>query len=317
MNDQTVLLVQLLRQKREANRYSLRKLSSIIGVSFSTLARIERGEGEPDNNTKVRILEWLGDDARKAGIEFQNVAFVHFRARKNINSETVHALLELAGHLKEKYGSVFLDLFAEDSNERELEHSIALSKDEMEQMAQSFRHELGLSEYDPLNPFQIRVAGIEVIGLSDVPNIDSKLKDLLQPLGKQQWDAMSIPLEEETGKWIVIWNNKQKGGRQNVSLLEEFWHILQGHRLTRINKIANIYGRTFSEIEEHDAYYLASATLLPAKIIMDVVSKNESILEISEKYGVTKDLIEYRIKRLGLWRKYKGMEISLQPELHI
>ncbi len=311
MSNQTALLVQILRQKREANGYSLRKLSSVIGVSFSTLARIERGEGEPDNNTKVRILEWLGDDARKAGIEFKNVAFVHFRARKNINSETVHALLKLAAHLKEKYGEDCSDPF-EDSNERELGHSVALSKGEMEEMAELFRYELGLSEYEPLNPFQIRVAGVEVLSLSDVHNIDKKIKNILQPPGKQQWDAMSVPLEEEKGKWVVIWNDAQKGGRQNVSLLEEFWHILQGHKLTRINKIVDVYGRTFSEVEEHDAYYLASATLLPAKVVQKIVDGKENIAEATEKYEVTKDLIEYRIKRLGLWRKYKGIEVSLQ-----
>jgi transcriptional regulator with XRE-family HTH domain len=311
MSDQTALLVQILRQKREASGYSLRKLSSVIGVSFSTLARIERGEGEPDNNTKVRILEWLGDDARKAGIEFKNVAFVHFRARKNINSKTVHALLDLASHLKERHGAVFLDPF-DDSNERELGHSVGLSKSEMEEMAESFRHELGLSEYEPLNPFEIRVVGVEVISLSEVPKIDNKLKNLLQPAGKQQWDAMSVPLEEETGRWIVIWNDKQQGGRQNVSILEEFWHILQGHKLTKINKIVDVYGRTFSEIEEHDAYYLAAATLLPTKVIQNIVDGKENVTEVAEHYGVTKDLIEYRIKRLGLWRKYRGIEVSLQ-----
>jgi transcriptional regulator with XRE-family HTH domain len=311
MSKQTTMLIQILRQKREASGYSLRKLSSIIGVSFSTLARIERGEGEPDNNTKARILEWLGDDARRAGIKFENVAFVHFRAQKNIDSETVHALLNLAIHLKAQYAKSPSDFF-NSSNEQELEPSISLSKSEMEEMAELFRIELGLMEDEPLNPFEIRVEGVEVIGLSDIPTIDIQLKNLLQPSGRQQWDAMSIPLSKDMEKWIIVWNDKRRGGRKNVSLLEEYWHILQGHKLTRMNKVADVYGRTFGEVEEHDAYYLAAATLLPAKTIKRIVNEKEDIIEAADRYGVSKDLIEYRIKRLGLWRKYKGIEISLQ-----
>src|SRR5689334_23270275 len=71
-------LVEAVRKKREAEGLSIRALSAAIGVSFSTLARIERGEGNPDNNSKIRLLEWLGPDAEEAGLSFDNVALVHF-----------------------------------------------------------------------------------------------------------------------------------------------------------------------------------------------------------------------------------------------
>jgi len=34
------------------------------------LARIERGEGLPDNNSKIRLLEWLGPEGEQAGLGF-------------------------------------------------------------------------------------------------------------------------------------------------------------------------------------------------------------------------------------------------------
>ena len=50
-------LVEAVRRKRDAEGLSIRALATQIGVSFSTLARIERGDGQPDNNSKIRLLE--------------------------------------------------------------------------------------------------------------------------------------------------------------------------------------------------------------------------------------------------------------------
>src|SRR5437868_14117836 len=71
-----VRLIEAVKKKREAAGLSLRALAAEVGVSFSTLARIERGDGSPDNNSKIRLLEWLGKDADDAGLTFDHVAFV-------------------------------------------------------------------------------------------------------------------------------------------------------------------------------------------------------------------------------------------------
>ena len=104
MTAKTKKLIAALKKKREAAGLSIRGLSSVIGVSFSTLARIERGEGEPDNNSLIRILEWLGVEARESGLSFENVALVHFRASKNVRSNTIRCLLQTANILKRNYG---------------------------------------------------------------------------------------------------------------------------------------------------------------------------------------------------------------------
>ncbi|MBD1905924.1 ImmA/IrrE family metallo-endopeptidase [Funiculus sociatus GB2-A5] len=315
MDKQTMILSELLKQKRESQGYSLRQLSSVVGVSFSTLARIERGDGEPDNNTKIRILEWLGDDARRAGLKFDSVALVHFRARKQIDSETVQGLLRVADYLKGKYGSNSVHAVNEQSgHEQDLDAAISLSKDEMEEMAELFRQELGLSENERLDAFRLQIEGVKVLSLEEVTDIDSQLKSQLLNFGRQSWSAMSVPLEENTDRWAIVWNSSQSTRRQSVSLLEEIWHILLGHKLTRITKVADVYGRTFAEAEEHDAYYVAAATLLPAGVIKKLVEQRGDVSEIAAKYGTTPELVEYRIKRLGLWRQYKGMKIILKPE---
>ena len=82
-------LVAAVKRKREREGFSLRALSEVVGVSFSTLARIERGDGTPDNNSKIRLLEWLGPEAEALGLSFEQVAFVidELRSPENAGHE--------------------------------------------------------------------------------------------------------------------------------------------------------------------------------------------------------------------------------------
>ena len=122
---------------------------------------------------------------------------------------------------------------------------------------------------------------------------------------------MSVPVDEEKDKWAIVRNEQHHVVRQRVSLLEEFWHILLGHKLTKIVKIADAYGRTFDENEEHDAFYLAAATLLPKRAVIKVVKERKDITQLAQDYGTSPELVEYRIKRLGLWRQYRGKSVRL------
>lgn len=56
-------LVLAVANQRKAQGLSLRQLGHHIGVSFSSLARIERGEGFPSLDTRITLLEWTGQDA--------------------------------------------------------------------------------------------------------------------------------------------------------------------------------------------------------------------------------------------------------------
>ena len=110
---------------------------------------------------------------------------------------------------------------------------------------------------------------------------------------------------------MIVRNEQHPVVRQHVSLLEEFWHILLGHQLTKITKVADAYGRTFDENEEHDAFYLAAATLLPKSVVNKAVKEGIDITQVAQDYGTSPELVEYRIKRLGLWRQYKGKSVRL------
>ncbi|MCG5486825.1 MAG: XRE family transcriptional regulator [Sinorhizobium meliloti] len=308
MNEFEEKLVRAVREKREREGFSIRALSGIVGISFSTLARIERGDGSPDNNSKIRLLEWLGPDADAHELGFDQVAFVHFRAGKNASSGTMQTLLRAAACLRQHYAKGDT---SEPSNALTDGEVIVISKEELEQTAEDFRKDLGLKKNDPLDPFFLIVDSVTVERLRDSFCIDEKTRNTLAGPSCNEWSAMSIPLNAVQDSWVVFLNDSHTIERQRVTLLEEYWHILSGHKLTKIAKIAGSFGRTYDSAEEHDAYFLASATLLPRDAVKRMISDGKSAAEIASFFGTSPELVEYRIKRLGLWRDHIGKKVSL------
>lgn len=313
MADMDKKLVEAIRTKREAEGLSIRALAEVVGVSFSTLARIERGEGQPDNNSKIRLLQWLGANAEDAGLSFENVAFVHFRAGKNVRSKTVKALLKVAELVRHSCGQQELSNQSGRSEDSPAQQ-ISLSKEELEKTAEQFRADLGLSSTDPLDSLRLEVEGVTVMPLQQASCLDAQAKKQLSGDAAAEWSAMSVPLDANNEHWAVILNDSHTIERQRVTILEEYWHILLGHKLTKIARVAEAYGRTYDKSEEHDAYYLASATLLPRSAVAELVRRKQSSGEIADTFGTSPELVDYRIKRLGLWREHAGKQVKLSRD---
>jgi Zn-dependent peptidase ImmA (M78 family) len=308
MNSFEMRLVNAVKRKRETEGLSLRALSGVVGISFSTLARIERGDGLPDNNSKIRLLEWLGPIADEEGLSFENVALVHFRAAKNATSGTVQALLRAAECLKRRTTVPDAHSTAAAAGDH---LAMSLSKEELEQTADKFRRELELTSDQPLDSLLLEVDGIEIVRLTKTNCLDAATVQKLSLEACDEWSAMSVPLDSSHEHWAVLLNDCHSVERQRVTLLEEIWHILLGHKLTKISRVAEAYGRTYDSTEEHDAYYLASATLLPRHAVVEAVSKRRSSLDIAQQFGTSLELVDYRIKRLGLWREHLGKRVAL------
>ena len=277
-----------------------------------TNCRIERGEGSPDNNSKIRLIEWLGPEAASAGLAFDHIALVHFRAMKNVQSGTVQSLLHAAVCLRHKHG---LEQDGEDDvgvgTSGEGEPHADTPKDQLEGIAKRFRSDLGLKDNDPLDSLRIRVEGIIISRLTETDCLDARAMRRLRDEACSEWSAMSVPLNVRAGRWVVLLNDCHTIERQRVTLLEEYWHILMGHRLTKVARIAEAYGRTYDKSEEHDAYYLASATLLPSGAVQTAVRQGKTSAWIASRFGTSIELVDYRIKRLGLWREHLGRAVIL------
>ena len=191
---------------------------------------------------------------------------------------------------------------------------MAISKNELEQMALDFRHDAGVSDdLAPFDPLHLEIDGIEILAIDDINGLDPKMVVHLKGDGSQYWSAMTVPCDQNQDRWAIVLNREHDLKRQRPSLMEELWHILLGHKLTKITKIGAQYGRTFDSDNEHDAYYAGAATLLPYPAIKAFVDdSNRDIVVFAERYGVSRELVEYRIKRLGFWRRYMGHGVKLR-----
>jgi len=186
---------------------------------------------------------------------------------------------------------------------------MSLTNSDMENMAKDLRSKLSISDEDPLDPFKISLSDVTILFPSKVSEIPNKTLARLNE--STSWSAMSVPLDKDQESWVILVNEANDIGRQRVSLLEEFWHIVQGHKLTEVVKVAGHFGRSFEENDEHDAYYLAAATLVPRQSLVKKIKSKTPVEKIAGQYGVSKELVEYRIKRCGLWSEYRGKKISL------
>ena len=66
---------------------------------------------------------------------------------------------------------------------------------------------------------------------------------------------------------------------------------------------------------EHRRRQGVSSPLAAARAsLIKAVSEKRSSEQIAGMFGTSSELVEYRIKRLGLWRDHVGKQITLSPE---
>lgn len=97
----TKLFAQTIKGKRANN--GLRAAAKDIGISFTTLSRIEQGK-VPDVDTFVRICKWLntstdtfiiGTSKKTKEISNKEQIVAHLRADKELNKDTINMLIKM------------------------------------------------------------------------------------------------------------------------------------------------------------------------------------------------------------------------------
>lgn len=153
-----------------------------------------------------------------------------FRAGKNASSGTVQTLLRAAVCLRQHYADGDKSEPSSPPTDAEV---IPMSEEELEQTADDFRRDLGLKKNDPLDPFFLVVDSVTVERLRESSCIDAQTKNALAGSSRNEWSAMSVPLNAAQDSWVVFLNDDHTIERQRVTLLEEYWHILSGHKLRK------------------------------------------------------------------------------------
>jgi Zn-dependent peptidase ImmA (M78 family) len=92
--------------------------------------------------------------------------------------------------------------------------------------------------------------------------------------------------------------------------MEEICHVFLGHKPSRLaikrrDKEGKIVARDYNHEIEEEAYSTGAAALVPYLGLKRYVEEGKSSAEIARHYGVSRALVEFRIKISRLWDTYK------------
>jgi uncharacterized protein DUF955 len=180
-----------------------------------------------------------------------------------------------------------------------------------ERIALKIREFAGVAIDLPLNPWKLApFVKVRVMNLKDVEGLSNEsLKLLLGDNGKSWSGGASRPLPD--GWRLVFLNPNHTRERQAATLMEEICHVILGHSPTRLmhaeETTKGVRFRNFDKNQEEVAYSVGAAALIPYFSLRHAVMAGLTSDKIARHYGVSRDLVEYRIKVCRLWANYKQM----------
>lgn len=165
-----------------------------------------------------------------------------------------------------------------------------------------------VAKLDPeqkLDPFAIaKNFKAFVIQPEYLETLDVNERTLIEGLSAKQWSGGACVLPDG---WIgIILNPNQTPERLKVTLMEEIAHHFLGHKPTVLTvKKDGAAERSYDADCEDEAYWTAAASLVPKISIGRAVWRKESSTAIASRFGVSTELVEFRIKTQNLWSQYK------------
>jgi Zn-dependent peptidase ImmA (M78 family) len=177
--------------------------------------------------------------------------------------------------------------------------------------AQGLREFAGLrSDEERLDPFELaRYAKLLVVKLEDVVGLDPEFLDELTRKSKDNWSGGAASQVLPDGSKLIILNPTHAKNRHHATLMEEVSHVFLGHQPSRLaiqkrDRQGNILARDYNAEIEEEAYATGAAALVPYRGLKLMVERRKTAIEIARHYGVSKALVEYRIKISRLWAVY-------------
>jgi len=295
-------------EKRHLERLSLREAADQCGgISFSTLGRLERCEvPRPDLPSLARVLAWLDLTPSSLFAGTQPIR-AHLRAQKRLDSTAAEAIASVVRtaqtHLSSEEPTA-----AEEAARHAGESYQRLRSSLRERFAMQFRSAIRIPVDAHLDPFSLQIQGVTVMSLTDIPEIDRTALSTLTDRYPHAWSAMTLPLNQADSAWLIIMNPKHTLERRRATLMEEICHILLGHHLTSISHMEGQTFRDYNDDQEADAYGLGAAILVPRRPLLARVEQGQAAKTIGAYFGVSEELVEYRIKITGAWYSYKLLQ---------
>lgn len=165
----------------------------------------------------------------------------------------------------------------------------------------ALRKRAGLGPRERLNPFAAAENfGVVVVNLQDLQKLGAAEMQEIAGIDARTWSGGAIALPN--GTLLVVLNPNQTLERATVTLMEEIAHAHYGHTPIALTvEPTGMLGRAYEADTEKEAYWTAAAALLPSSVVARAVWQGIPIETLASSYGVSIELVEFRIKTLQLW----------------
>ena len=176
----------------------------------------------------------------------------------------------------------------------------------VEEHGLTLRKEAGVSELQRLDPAALAAKlGVKLTRLDELPSLPSAVLARLSNVDVRAWSGIGIPLPD--GQLVIVLHPKQTKERAAITAMEEIAHAYYGHRPTQLIPLpGGLLKREYNADLEREAYFTGAAALLPSEAVGKAVWFRHSPEGVAQRYGVSLELVEFRIKTLGLWSDYKA-----------
>lgn len=182
---------------------------------------------------------------------------------------------------------------------------------------QALREFAGLrSDDERLDPFALaKYAKLLVAPFEAIDTLSERTRKHLLGSGKDMWSGGAASVKLPSGEKLIILNPTHGKNRHAATLMEEVSHVFLGHKPSRLaieNKdhTGKTIARDYNKDIEEEAYGTGAAALIPYSSLKRMVSEGKTAQQIARHFGVSRALVEFRIKISRLWDEYAAKVFS-------
>lgn len=175
----------------------------------------------------------------------------------------------------------------------------------VEEHGLAIRHRAGLGTEGRLDPYEAASEfGVVIAKPDELQRLDPRDLAQIRLIDARAWSGSAQELPD--GRVLVLLNPNQTPERAASTLMEEIAHAYFGHQPTAlISAPMGLTNRTYVKAEEDEAFWTGAAALLPSSVVARAVWHEIPADALAQAYGVSLELVEFRIKTLRLWAWYR------------
>lgn len=173
-------------------------------------------------------------------------------------------------------------------------------KTSCERSAARYRHELGLSLDEPLDPEALAShIGVTVWRPEEVPGLTPESLAQLTRHDSDSWSAVTIHSPEAR---VTIVNSAHPPTRQRSSVAHELAHLLLDHEPDRIDVSTEglLILSSFERTQEDEANWFAGTLLVPRDGLVRAYRTSRGPRDLATRFRVSPSLLNWRLQATGV-----------------